>query len=205
MELVVQSRVVAGKKSSLLRAKGLIPGIIYGRHLDSAISVAFPKNEFLKLYKKAGTSTVVDVTGGADQMVLIHDIQVDHITNNLLHVDFLAVKADQEVSAQVPVVLVGESPLVKGGEGRIDLLRDSITVTALPRKLPHEISLDISKIITLDDGIFVRDLNLGEGVTVDEDGELPIVVAVEIESGEEEASTTTTTDATTTDATTDKK
>lgn len=93
-------------------------------------------------------------------MVLIHDFQVDHISNNLLHVDFLAVKADEEVTAQVPIVLIGESPLVKSGDGRIDLLRDSISVTALPRSLPHEITLDISTIATLDDGVFMRDIKL---------------------------------------------
>jgi hypothetical protein len=46
-------------------------------------------------------------------MVLIYDIQIDGVTNNLLHVDFLAVKADQLVTAEVNVVMTGESPLVK--------------------------------------------------------------------------------------------
>ncbi len=186
MELNVQTRELSGKRNKLLRAKWLIPGVIYGRHMANTNQIVFNKNEFLKLYKKVWTSTVIDLTWWATEMVLIHDIQVDHITNNLLHVDFLAVKADEEVTAQVPVVLVGESPLVKSGEGRIDLLRDSVSVTALPRSLPHEIAIDISTILTLDDGFFVRDIKLEKGVTINEELDLPVVVAVEIESWEEE-------------------
>ena len=71
---------------------------------------------------------------------------------------------------------------MKSGEGRIDLLRDSVSVTALPRSLPHEIAIDISTILTLDDGFFVRDIKLEKGVTINEELDLPVVVAVEIES-----------------------
>jgi large subunit ribosomal protein L25 len=128
--------------------------------MDKTVQIVFPKNDFLKLYKQAGTSTVVDLEGDYKGMVLIYDLQIDTITNNLLHVDFLAVRADEEVTADVSIVLSGESVLVKNNEGRIELLRDNISVTALPRDLPHEIVIDISNIVTLQDGIFMRDLDL---------------------------------------------
>lgn len=84
--------------------------------MDTPAQVVFPKNEFLKLYKRAGTSTVIDLVGDYKGMVLIYDIQIDPIGSKLLHVDFLAVRADEVVTADVPVLLEGESPLVKLGE-----------------------------------------------------------------------------------------
>lgn len=114
----------------------------------------------MKLYRYAGSSTVVDLTGEYSGMVLIHDIQTDPISNNLLHVDFLAVSANETVKAEVPVVLIGESPLVKANEGRVELVKDHIAVSALPKDLPHNIEIDISSLATVQDGVFVRDLQL---------------------------------------------
>ena len=126
------------------------------------------------------------MVGDHKEMVLIYDFQVNTVTNNLLHADFLAVTANEVVSAQVPVVLTGESPLVKVNEGRVELVRDRIEVTALPKDLPREIVLDISHIVSLDQGIFVRDLNLGDKVQIDADPDLSIVVAVAVQAVEVE-------------------
>lgn len=198
MELKVTARSQSWKRNKLLRKEGLVPGVIYGKHLSTSVNIEFTKNEFLSLYKKAWSSTVIDLTGDSKEMVLIHDFQLNGVTNNLLHVDFLAVRADVEVAAEVPVVLTGESPLAKSNEGRIELVKDHIAVVALPRELPGEIVIDISKIATLEDGIFVRDLDLGAKVRIDEDMDLPVVVAVEIQAEEVEVKAVATTDATAT-------
>lgn len=186
MELKVQKREAYGKNLKLLRKQSLIPGIVYGKHMKSSVQVVFDKNEFIKLYKNAGSSSVVDLVGDHKDMVLIYDFQVDTVTNNLLHADFLAVKANEVVSAQVPVVVTGESPLVKVNEGRVELVRDNIQVTALPKDLPREIVIDISEITSLDHGVFVRDLSLGDKVQIDADPDLSIVVAVPVQAIEEE-------------------
>lgn len=185
MELNVQSRAQFGNNNKELRKKWLIPWVVYGKHMKQTTQVVFAKNEFLKLYKKAWTSSVVDLSGDHKEMVLIYDIQIDGVTNNLLHVDFLAVKADQLVTAEVNVIMTGESPLVKSWEGRIDLLRSTIAVTALPKDLPHEITLDISNINTLEDGIFIRDIDLWSKVKIEEDMNQVVIAAVEIDSWDE--------------------
>lgn len=185
MELQVQLRTQYAENTKSLRKLGLIPWVVYWKHLKNTTQVVFPKNEFLKLYKKAGTSSVVDLKWDHKEMVLIYDIQVDNVSNNLLHVDFLAVKADEEVTAGVNVVIVWESPLVKSWDGRIDLLRSTLSVTALPKDLPHEITIDISSIKTLEDGIFIRDIQLWKKVKIEEDANLPVIAAVEIESWDE--------------------
>ncbi len=60
--------------------------------------------------------------------------------------------------------------------------------------LPHDIKVDISKIISLDDGVFVRDLNLGKKVKVLDDADQPIVVAVELSIDDEVPEITVSTD-----------
>ena len=112
MELAVTSR--QNKKAKELRKEGLIPGIIYGKHLKEPIAVACKKNDIIKRYKEAGYSTPLTITGDKlDQLVLIQDIQVDPVTDILMHIDFLAVKADEKVTTEVPLRLVGESPIEK--------------------------------------------------------------------------------------------
>lgn len=113
MELQVTNRVVFGKKVNSIRKQSLVPAIVYGKHLKSPIALQFDKNTFLKVYKAAGESTPVDLIGDAKELVLIHHIDVDPVTNGLLHVDFLAVKANEKVKAPVSIVLVGQAPAEK--------------------------------------------------------------------------------------------
>jgi large subunit ribosomal protein L25 len=90
MELQVQKRQ-AGKVKKLLK-EGLVPGIVYGKHLDEPVAIQFNKNEFRKLYKEAGTSTPITLKGDIEQLVLIHDYQLDPVKDTLIHADFLALK-----------------------------------------------------------------------------------------------------------------
>jgi len=186
MELVVQKRTLTGKRVHNLRKMNIIPGIVYGRHLSTPAVVQFDKNSFLKAYRAAGESTPVDLTGDESHLVLIHDIEVDPVTDMIRHVDFLAVKADEKVQASVTIVLTGVSPAEKDGLGRVQLVRDHVTVEALPRDLPHNITVDISSLATLQDGIFVRDLKVSDKVSIKEDADQIIVSVVELDDEAEE-------------------
>lgn len=186
MELAVQARTLTGKKVNTLRRENIIPAIVYGRHMSQPMTIQFDKNAFLKVYRAAGESTVVDLTGANTELVLIHKIATNPVTDMLEHVDFLAVKADEKVQANVSISLEGVSPAEKDGIGRVELVKDHVQVEALPRDLPHDIKLDISGLKTLQDGIFVSDLKLGSKVTVLDDAELPIVAIVALQDEAEE-------------------
>lgn len=177
MELIVTSR--QNKIAKELRKEGLIPGIIYGKHLKESIAIACKRNDIIKKYKEAGYSTPITITGeGISQLVLIQDIQLDPVSDILLHIDFLAVSKDEKVTTEVPVKLIGESPVEKLGEGQVQLLKDFIEVSAFPQDLPHDITIDISAIQTINDVIFVKDLKFSAKVEVLDDLELPIVTVV---------------------------
>ncbi|MFZ2151096.1 MAG: 50S ribosomal protein L25 [Candidatus Absconditicoccaceae bacterium] len=179
MKLNVQSREITGKKVKQLRKQDIIPAVIYGKHTKEAILISCNKNEFLKLFKKAGHSTPITITGeGIDQLALIHDIQVDPVTDFLSHIDFLAVSRDEKVTAEIHVILVGESSIEKLGEGKVQLLKDTVEVEAYPQDLPHEIKIDISNIQKMSDVIFVKDLDVGSKVEILEDQEQAMVTVM---------------------------
>ena len=186
MELIVTSR--QNKKAKDLRKEGLIPCIVYGKHLKDPIAIACKRNDIIKKYKEAGYSTPLTLTGDKlDQLVLIQDIQVDPVSDILMHVDFLAVKSDEKVRTEVPLKLVGESPIEKLGEGKIQLVKDFIEVEAFPQDLPHDIVIDISVIQTMNDTIFVKDLKVSDKVRVLDDPEQAIVTVLTLAEEEVEA------------------
>lgn len=204
MKLTVTSR--QDKTAKDLRKEGLIPGIIYGKHLEKAIAVACPKNNLIKKYKEAGYSTPITISGeGIDQLVLIQDIQLDPVTDTLLHIDFLAVNKDEKVTTEIPVKMIGESPIEKLGTGSVQLLKDFIQVKAFPQDLPHDITVDISAIETINDVIFVKDLKFSDKVEVLDDSEQAIVTAIVTEEEVEEAPVATTDAATAATPTDEKK
>ncbi|HCB51301.1 TPA: 50S ribosomal protein L25 [Patescibacteria group bacterium] len=194
MKLKVNIR--QGEKSSQLRKDGSIPAIVYGKHLQSPISISCNKNDFIKKYKAAGYSTPITLDGkDVEEMVLIQDIQLDPVSNIVLHVDFLAVSKDEKVSTEVPVILVGESPIEKLGEGKIQLVKDFVEVEAFPQDLPHDIKIDISNITNVHDTVFIKDLEVSDKVRIKNDAEQPVVTVVSLTEEVEEAATEATAEA----------
>lgn len=186
MELQVTTRSVFGKKVNSLRRDWYIPGVIYGKHIKTPLSIQFEKNEFLKTYRTAWESTPVDLKGDSSELVLIHSIDTDPVSDAVIHVDFLAVKANEKVKASVEIVLTGTAPVEKEGVGSVQLVKDFVTVEAFPRDLPPHIEVDISSLATLQDGIFVSDLTVSDKVEILDDAEQPIVAVTELEDEVEE-------------------
>jgi large subunit ribosomal protein L25 len=147
MKLAVQSRSVFGKKLNPLRKQHLVPGVVYSKHLNETIAVSIDEIALKKAYAYAGTSTALELEGdGIKQLVLFHDYQLNPVTDRFLHVDFLAVKADELVEAEVHIIFEGESPLVKLNLGQLQYVKHTIMVEAFPMDLPHDIKVDVSKI-----------------------------------------------------------
>ena len=186
MELIVTSR--HDKKAKDLRKEGLIPGIVYGKHLKEPIAVACKRNDLIKKYKEAGYSTPLTLSGdGVDQLVLIQDIQLDPVSDMLIHIDFLAVNKDEKVTTEIPVKMIGESIIEKLWEGKIQLLKDFIEVEAFPQDWPHDITIDISAIKNINDVIVVGDLKFSDKVEVLDDPEQAIVTVLIMTEEVEEA------------------
>lgn len=191
MKLTVQVRTATGKEVKKMRKEGILPAIVYGKSLENSVLLSCVKNDFIRVYREAGFSTPIELTGAIEQLVLLQDMQLDPVSDEVITVDFLAVNAHEKVSASVPVVLIGESKVEKLNEGKVQLVKDAVEVEAFPQDLPHNIEVDLTKIESVNDVVFVKDLTVSNKVTILDDVEQPVVTVVELADEEDTAASTT--------------
>jgi len=101
-------------------------------------------------------------------------VQHDALKGHVLHVDFHAVKADEKLHAEIPVVTAGEPAGVKNFGGILEISMHAIEVECLPKDLPDLITIDVSA-LNVGDGIHVKDIQFPAGVTSRVDGDLTVV------------------------------
>lgn len=187
MKLMVSSREVLGKKVKNLRKQDIIPAVVYGKHLGTSLHISIEKLSLLRAYESAGMSTPVEISGDwVSQLVLFHRLQLDPVTDRLMHVEFLAVNKDEKVSAEVPLVLVGISPFEKSGAWRVQLVMQTVQVRALPLDLPHDIQIDISVIEHEGQVLHISDLQVSNKIEIEEDADAPILTALVNEVAKED-------------------
>ena len=176
----------AGIKLDVLRKDGEIPAVFYGAGKDTT-SISIPTVEFKKIWRDAGESSAIKVEmldGNID--VLIHEVQVDPVTSEPLHADFLVIDMKKKIRVNVPLEFEGVSLAVKSGIGNLVKVMHEFEIEALPADLPHNLVVDISKLNTLDDQIFVSDVKLPAGVVViNEPEEVVVSVVEQVEEKEE--------------------
>ncbi|MBI4119065.1 MAG: 50S ribosomal protein L25 [Parcubacteria group bacterium] len=165
IKLEVKTREKGGVNQ--LRRAGFVPGVVYGRGTEST-NVAVARTLLEQALKTVGENTLLEleVGGGKSKHVLIHDLQRDPVKELLSHVDFLEVRLDQKIKADIPLVFIGESPAVKELAGVLVRSIQHIEVEALPQNLPHNIEVDISNLKTFEDRITVADIKVGLNVKV---------------------------------------
>lgn len=183
-----QSRTEKGRKTNNLRSQGQVPAIVYGSETEP-ISITIDRNAFLKVFKDAGESMIVELKIDDKQPlhVLIQDTQIEPVINTVSHVDFRSVSMTEEIETDVELTFVGEPMAVKGLGGTLVTSCDSVTVRCLPNKLVRSIEVDLSKLATFDDAIRISDLILPEGVVVLDDVENSIAIVEPPRSEEEMA------------------
>ncbi len=185
MDLAVQNRTSFGRSVKTLRKEGLIPAEFYGRGLPNA-HVVIKQDEFKKIFKAAGENTVITLlVDGKKQPALIYDVQHNSVSGDVVHVDFYGVRMDEKIKAGIPLEFVGESPAVKEKQGILNKTISEIEVEALPADLPHSFKVDLSKLVDIDQSIYVKDLGIPKNVSVELDPET-VVVTVTPPKKEEE-------------------
>jgi large subunit ribosomal protein L25 len=157
-----------------LRQSGQIPGVIYG-HARQPQSLALNAREFNRLLEHVTASTVIDLdVGGKVSRTLIREIQRHPYKKEILHVDFLELVAGEKVTVEIPIVYVGTAQGVRDG-GVLEQIKHELTVEADPTTLPEHIEVDVSA-LTIGHTLYVRDLRVPEGATVQDDPDSPVAV-----------------------------
>ncbi len=152
-----------------LRSNGMVPAVVYGAGVEN-ISISVSGIEFKKVFKEAGeSSTILLDIEGKKVDALIHDVQFDPVRGFALHADFLAVDMNKPVHVAIPLEFTGVAPAEKAGMGTLVKVIHEVEVKALPKDLPHFITVDISSLNTLEDQIHVSNLVAPAGVTITTD------------------------------------
>jgi large subunit ribosomal protein L25 len=173
--LNAEKRNVVGKQVKALRRQGILPGVIYGRHIEAFPIQMDAHNAALILDKLTASSLITIDVDGEKFSVLMRDRQRDVIFGDLLHVDFLVVSLTEKLRATIELKLVGEAPVADNPEVVVTQVLNDIEIEAFPQDLPEVIEVDISKLETVDDEITVADLDLGENIAILTDPDETIV------------------------------
>lgn len=177
--IVAETRQAKGSRAAnRLRLEEKIPGVIYGHGMDP-ISVTVNRRDLrLALSGPAGLNAVVEVeVAGKTHATVVKDLQRHRVRRNVTHIDFQVVSLDEEITVDVPVVLHGEARAVLAEGGMVDPAVDTLPIVTTPRRIPSEISIDISE-MQLGDIIRVGDLTLPAGATTTLDPETPVVTVI---------------------------
>jgi large subunit ribosomal protein L25 len=178
-------RKVSGRKVKNLRREGILPGNISGKKIKSeAVQVIL--KDFEKVYKEVGETGLLTLeVGKVEKPVLIHNLQVNPVSEAPVHVDFLQVDLKEKVEAGVPVELTGEAPAEKQAVGTVVQYLNEIKVEALPMDLPEKFLVDASELSEVDQSILVKDLKVDRSKVDIKTGADEIVVKVEPPQKEE--------------------
>lgn len=186
-QLAVEPRTVTGKKVNRLRKEGIVPANIFGKDFKS-LSIQVALKEFQKTVKEAGETALLDVkVKDETHPALISNLQKDPKYDTILHVDFHKVNLKEKITTSVPVVLVGESPVAKSGEGLLLQTLNEVEVECLPTDIPASLEIDAEKLTEVGQAIHVKDLKVeADKVIITNDPEEVVVTVQTAEMKEEE-------------------
>lgn len=196
--LNVKRRVRMGKSGSkAIRNEGNIPAVLYGKgsepisivvnptELKEALSTEAGENTLLEMHIKDGKKKITKLS-------LLREVQMDHITDKSIHLDFMELDMKKSFSVKVPVKIVGRSIGVHEEKGLLEEIMREIEIECLPADIPNVFEVDVTE-LHINESVHVRDIEISDNVTVlDDPGSTvvtiltPRVEKVVVEEGEEE-------------------
>jgi len=159
--LEAQTRDTFGKNEARrTRRLGQVPGVLYGGGGKEATPISVAPKALLKiLHSESGQNTLIalKLAGAGDSRVLVKDFQLDPITHEVLHVDFLKIAMNKLLRVTIPIIVHGEPKGVKQQGGILEFIRREIEIEVLPADIPEHIDVDVTELM-LHQGVRVRDI-----------------------------------------------
>lgn len=168
MELTAERRQYTGKEiNRKRRAEGKIPGVIYGKGLETR-AIEFQRRPLEKFLDTARRGTVVvkmtvqDGTGGKESFAVLKETQTHPLTGRVTHVDFYEVALGKKFRVEVPLRIKGKAVGIEMG-GVLDVVTRSLEVECTPDHVPEYLELDVSS-LGIGDSLHLADVRFPEGV-----------------------------------------
>lgn len=163
MEIIAQNREIKGKSVKNLRKQGLTPAVIFGKDMES-ISITINTNDFIRLYNKAGDTSLIDIKidGNGTKKVLVKEVTYDPVKDTINHVAFYKPNLKIKTTANIPLEFINkeQNELLKSNQAVLITLHDQVEVSALPADLPHSFEIDVSLLNEVGQGITVAEIDV---------------------------------------------
>jgi large subunit ribosomal protein L25 len=181
---------LGSRPAGRLRRQGKVPAVVYGLGADT-VSITVPSRELQHILAgESGANTLITLeVDGESVLTLARQIHRHPTRGELVHVDFIRIRRDVAVSAEIPVHLLGEATGVRDG-GLLEQLLFQLTVEAMPGNIPVSIEIDVSE-LAIGDQLRVEDIALPAGVETQAEPDFVVAqvaaprVVTEAEEGEE--------------------
>ena len=176
--LIAESGRPAGSAASRrLRRAGKVPAVLYGHGVDSTPLAVDARELRNALTGEAGLNALLSLSvDGSSHLAMARHLQRHPVRGGVEHVDFVIVRRDEVVSAEVVIELIGEAEAVHREGGFLDQSLFNLVIAALPGDIPPKIEIDVSG-LGIGDAIRVGDIKLPAGVSTEIDPEAPVVIA----------------------------
>ncbi|MEN8239591.1 MAG: 50S ribosomal protein L25 [Actinomycetota bacterium] len=172
-------RVTSGSRASRrLRRDGRVPAVVYGTNTDTRAVHVASRELYGVLRTEAGLNAIIELDiEGSTLLAIAREIQRDPIRGDISHLDFIEVRLDTEIDAEVGIDYIGTPEGVKNAGAIVETLEASIVITALPNAIPSVIEIDIEH-LELHDTLKVADLPVIEGVVYTLEPDHPLLTVV---------------------------
>jgi large subunit ribosomal protein L25 len=174
MRVATLTALYRNEKAKKARREGFIPGVVYGREVNS-LPVKFVQREFLRVLRECGERPRVKlVIDEQEKMALVKELDKDPITGKVLHVDLQLVAAGQKINCDIPIKFVGRDKLKsKGLVLQVNI--DSINVAGEASLIPESFVVDVGD-KEYGYAVTVKDLNIHPEIQVVQQPEDAIAV-----------------------------
>lgn len=172
LEITVEQRQKTGRNIARKMSRdGKVAAVVYGAGRDS-VPITVDRKTILELLKKAASENAIYLLrlGGSKNQrhVMIRDMQVDPVSQRILHIDFQRVLMDQLLRVQAPLELQGVPAGVRNDGGVLDFVTRELEVECLPKDIPDLLTLDVTE-LEIGDHLEASQVTLPEGVTLVEE------------------------------------
>lgn len=164
--LIAKRREVTGKQVRALRRAGLLPAVVYGRHIQPLAITLDAKETGRILPTLSRSSLVVVDVEGEKHTTLVRERQRHPVNGYYVHIDFNAISMTETLRTTVALVQRGEAPAIKNYDGILVSGTEAVEVECFPADLPENIIIELGSLEKIGDAIYVRDIVPPARVTI---------------------------------------
>lgn len=186
MTITLEVKIREGGSADALRAQGFVPAVLYGPKVEST-AVAIDARALDRVWKEAGETTIVNITGAGDSKeTLIKDVQTHPVSGTVIHADFYVLEKGKKIEIAVPLSFDGEAPAEKLGHVVVKTLHE-IEIEVAPSELPHSLHVDMTKLVNVGDQITVADIILPKSAVLQTSVDEIVALVAEMHEEKEES------------------